>query len=132
MASPRARPDSRQRAGRYVKQMAGYRAFIPEPLPPNPPLRMDGELQLQLSLADRTLGRLDGSVQTLDALTNVFEPSRDPRSFTCSKRGSRARLRMPRPISVICSLRMRRTGPDVSIVHCKTTKCNACHHQQIT
>jgi hypothetical protein len=25
------------RAGRYVQQPAGYRAFIPAPLPPDPP-----------------------------------------------------------------------------------------------
>ena len=53
------------RAGRYVSQPAGYRAFIPAPLPPQPPLSLDGELQGLLSTADRALGRLDGSVLTL-------------------------------------------------------------------
>lgn len=53
------------RAGRYVQQPAGYRAFIPAPLPPNPPLRLTGQLQKLLSQADRALGRLDGSIQTL-------------------------------------------------------------------
>src|SRR5215212_7236084 len=53
------------RAGRYVRQMTGYRAFIPTPLPPEPPLRLDGELHRLLSSADRALGRLDGSVLTL-------------------------------------------------------------------
>ncbi len=53
------------RAGRYSKQINGYRAFIPEPLPPEPPVRMDGELQALLSAADRSVGRLDGSIQTL-------------------------------------------------------------------
>jgi len=53
------------RAGRYVMQPAGYRAFIPEPLPPRPPVRLDGELRVLLSQADRALGRLDGSVLTL-------------------------------------------------------------------
>lgn len=43
---------------------AGYRAFIPEPLPPRPPPEMRG-LQAPLSQADRALGRLDGSVLTL-------------------------------------------------------------------
>jgi Fic family protein len=47
------------RAGRLVKQAAGYRAFLPEPLPPNPPLVFDGELQRLLSDADRNLARLD-------------------------------------------------------------------------
>ena len=53
------------RAGRYVAQPNGYRAFIPAPLPPNPPLDLNGELQGLLSAADRALGRLDGSVLTL-------------------------------------------------------------------
>lgn len=53
------------RAGRYVSQLQGYRAFIPAPLPPDPPLRIDPEIQDCLSRADHALGRLDGSVQTL-------------------------------------------------------------------
>ncbi len=53
------------RAGRYVRQQEGHRAFLPAPLPPEPPLRMEGELQKALSQADREIGRLDGSVRTL-------------------------------------------------------------------
>jgi len=53
------------RAGKYVQQATGYRAFIPVPLPPDPPLRLDEDLQDLLSKADRALGRLDGSIQTL-------------------------------------------------------------------
>ena len=53
------------RAGRYVRQPSGYRAFIPEALPPNPPLHITNELQQLLSEADRALGRLDGSIQIL-------------------------------------------------------------------
>lgn len=53
------------RAGRYVRQPEGYRAFLPAPLPPAPEVRVAGELQRLLSEADRALGRLDGSVQTL-------------------------------------------------------------------
>ncbi len=52
------------RAGRFVRQPAGYRAFMPAPLPPDPPVIMKG-LQELLSRADRALGRLDGSVLTL-------------------------------------------------------------------
>jgi Fic family protein len=52
-------------AGRYERQLKGYRAFIPNPLPPDPPLRLDGELRALLSRADMALGRLDGSIQTL-------------------------------------------------------------------
>ena len=53
------------RAGVYTSQPTGYRAFIPKPLPPVPPIHMAGELQALLSIADRALGRLDGSIQTL-------------------------------------------------------------------
>jgi len=53
------------RAGRYVRQPEGYAAFVPRPLPPDPPIAFDGELQACLSKADRALGRLDGSIQTL-------------------------------------------------------------------
>jgi cell filamentation protein, protein adenylyltransferase len=53
------------RAGSYRKQPQGYRAFLPAPLPPAPPVAIAGELQRLLSEADRALGRLDGSVQTL-------------------------------------------------------------------
>jgi len=62
MTTPPANPE---RAGRYVRQLTGYRAFIPEPLPPDPAVALDGALQVALSKADRALGRLDGSIQTL-------------------------------------------------------------------
>jgi Fic family protein len=53
------------RAGRYIAQPSGYRAFIPAPLPPNPGVALVGDLPNLLSAADRALGRLDGSVLTL-------------------------------------------------------------------
>lgn len=53
------------RAGRYVRQPNHYSAFIPEPLPPIPPVAIGGAMQTMLSKADRALGRLDGSIQTL-------------------------------------------------------------------
>src|SRR2546423_1197034 len=53
------------RAGKYIKQLDGYRAFIPAPLPPVPPLEMDGELTRLLSEADHALGRLDGVTSIL-------------------------------------------------------------------
>jgi hypothetical protein len=53
------------RAGRYLRQPGGYRAFIPAPLRPAPPIRLSGQLQSLLSHADLALGRLDGSIQTL-------------------------------------------------------------------
>ncbi len=56
---------SPNRAGKYVKQPNDYRAFIPVPLPPDPPIAICPEMQVLLSQADRALGRLDGSIQTL-------------------------------------------------------------------
>lgn len=53
------------RAGHYVLQPTGFRAFLPSPLPPDPPLKLEGEIQHWLSKADYALGRLDGSIQTL-------------------------------------------------------------------
>lgn len=53
------------RSGRWEHQPGGYRAFIPAPLPPEPPVVIDNEMQELLSTADRFLGRLDGSIQTL-------------------------------------------------------------------
>ncbi len=48
-----------QRAGRYIQQDSGYRAFIPEPLPPVPDIEFDGALRTLLSQADRDIARLD-------------------------------------------------------------------------
>ncbi len=53
------------RAGRFVRQIEGYQAFIPAPLPPDPPLVFDAEMIGLLSRADRALGRLDGITSIL-------------------------------------------------------------------
>jgi Fic family protein len=58
-------PELHSRAGTYQRQPTGYRAFIPAALPPQPPVKIAGELQRLLSQADLALGRLDGSIQTL-------------------------------------------------------------------
>lgn len=58
-------PPSEIRARRYLSQPEGYQAFVPAPLPPDPPVRLDGNLQGLLSRADLALGRLDGAVLTL-------------------------------------------------------------------
>lgn len=53
----------RGQTGRYETLHGGdepVRAFIPAPLPPVPPLRMDGPLQQALENAVLALGRLDG------------------------------------------------------------------------
>ncbi len=57
--------DNTHRAGQYVRQPGGYRAFVPRPLPPAPPVELSGTLQRLLSEADYALGRLDGAIVTL-------------------------------------------------------------------
>jgi len=54
-------PANSSRAGRYVSQPRGYRAFIPTPLPPDPPIQINQELAEALSQADLAVGRLDGA-----------------------------------------------------------------------
>src|ERR1700738_5030610 len=53
------------RAGNYVSQIGGYRAFVPKPWPPEPPIHLDSEMILLLSQAAMALGRLDGMSATL-------------------------------------------------------------------
>ena len=50
-------------AGRYVTSSVGgesYQAYLPAPLPPDPPMVLDGELLQWLEKANRAIGRLDG------------------------------------------------------------------------
>lgn len=53
------------RAGRLSSAGSSYEAFIPAPLPPNPPIQVDSEMLTVLSAADQALGRLDGVIQTV-------------------------------------------------------------------
>lgn len=41
-------------------QEGGFRAFIPAPLPPVPPIAYDDDMRMLVSDADRALARLDG------------------------------------------------------------------------
>ncbi len=53
----------REESGSYQLTTVGgerVRAFMPAPLPPDPPLRMHGPLQQALESAVLALGRLDG------------------------------------------------------------------------
>ena len=54
-----------RQSGTFQRQLERYSAFIPSDLPPIPPIVIDDEMQGLLSRADRALGRLDGSVQSL-------------------------------------------------------------------
>lgn len=56
------------RGGRLViqqKGVDGYSAFVPNPLPPKPPLMIDDEMSRLMERANRALGRLDGCTYTL-------------------------------------------------------------------
>ncbi len=54
----------KERAGLYINQPLGYKAFIPKPLPPQPLIRY-AELQNHISAADRALAKLDGVTTVL-------------------------------------------------------------------
>lgn len=51
--------------GTFIRQSAGYTAFVPAPLPPDPPLALDEDTVALLSRADQAIGRLDGASQML-------------------------------------------------------------------
>ena len=58
----------RSPAGEYVITSVGgeeVRAFVPAPLPPDPPLQIDGPLITALDEASRALGRFDGAIRYL-------------------------------------------------------------------
>ena len=48
------------RAGQYIQQLRGYKAFMPASLPPDPPIRQDDECNFLLSKASLALGKLSG------------------------------------------------------------------------
>jgi len=56
---------NQKRSGTYVQQLTGYEAFIPTPLPPNPPLHIDEDTTQKLKQATVLLARLDGQAQVL-------------------------------------------------------------------
>lgn len=63
--------DPSARLGRYITKIYGdetVRAFVPSPLPPNPPVRLE-DLQHLLDQANQSLGRLDGLASVLPNLS---------------------------------------------------------------
>ena len=61
--------------GRYEVAVAGgeqVRAFIPAPLPPRPPLKLEGDLLRSLEAAGLALGRLEGANQRLEPTLLVY------------------------------------------------------------
>jgi Fic family protein len=56
-------PSTSERAGQVIIAQSGpdgYSAFVPAPLPPDPPLRIEPSMQALLDQANQALGRLDG------------------------------------------------------------------------
>ena len=60
-----AESGQRNRAGQFITQPEGYVAFIPNPLPPDPPLVLDAALLGLLESAVAELGRLDGIAKVI-------------------------------------------------------------------
>jgi Fic family protein len=60
-----AEASSKDRSGRFTAQPEGYAAFIPKPLPPDPPLDLDADLLNLLEAAVGELGRLDGVAKVI-------------------------------------------------------------------
>jgi len=86
-------PQQKGRAGQYIRQVSGYSAFLPTPLPPDPPLLLDDETLELISQADRALGRLDGSIQTLpDPDLFVFMYIRKEAVFSSQIEGTQSSL----------------------------------------
>lgn len=53
------------KSGEYQVQVGGYKAFIPNPLPPQPPLQLNEELTKKLTQASLYMAKLDGLAFTL-------------------------------------------------------------------
>lgn len=63
MAHSETAPAGSARSGRFIRYGSGaeaFSAFHPRPLPPDPPLAIDADLQDLLDQANQALGRLDG------------------------------------------------------------------------
>jgi cell filamentation protein, protein adenylyltransferase len=60
-----SRATKKERAGRFVARGEGYSAFIPKPLPPDPPVDLEADLLGLLEQAGTELGRLDGIARVI-------------------------------------------------------------------
>lgn len=82
--------------GHYVPSIAGgvnCQAFVPETLPPDPPLSLDDKLQARLSQAHVALGRLDGiSVLLPDAQLFLYSYVRKEAVMSSQIEGTQSSL----------------------------------------
>ncbi len=85
----------RHRAGHFVRQQGGteaYSAFIPAPLPPDPPLDLSGELASLHESAAYALGRLGGVSSRLDAHRLLYMYVRKEAVLTSQIEGTQSTL----------------------------------------
>ncbi len=83
------------RAGTLVQQQSGphgFSAFIPAPLPPNPPVRLRGELARLNESAAFALGRLEGASARLDPKRLLYMYVRKEAVLTSQLEGTRSTL----------------------------------------
>ena len=81
--------------GRYEVAVAGgeqVRAFVPAPLPPAPPLKLDGDLLRSLEAAGLALGRLEGANQRLEPALLVYSYVRKEAVLSSRIEGTRSSL----------------------------------------
>jgi Fic family protein len=86
------RPSLSIRAGRYVSQPGGFKAFVPSPLPP-PDLNLDPALLALSSDAELAVGRLDGAAAVIpDPGLFVFQYVRREAVLSSQIEGTQASL----------------------------------------
>ncbi len=81
--------------GRYEVTATGgepVRAFIPAPLPPTPPLNLEGPLLRSLEAASLALGRLEGANQLLEPTLFVYSYVRKEAVLSSQIEGTRSSL----------------------------------------
>ncbi|MGB0723306.1 MAG: Fic family protein [Gammaproteobacteria bacterium] len=86
----------KRHAGEYMTQSTvgePFEAFIPAPLPPAPPLELDGELLSLLGKANTALGRLDGVANLLpDAYLFLYQYVRKEAVLSSQIEGTQSSL----------------------------------------
>ena len=83
------------RAGTFVQQQSGphgFSAFIPAPLPPNPPVRLKGDLARVNESAAFALGRLEGTSARLDPNRLLYMYVRKEAVLTSQLEGTQSTL----------------------------------------
>ena len=83
------------RAGTLVQQQSGphgFSAFIPKPLPPDPPILLESQMARLYEAAAHALGRLDGASAYLDPERLVYMYVRKEAVLTSQIEGTQSTL----------------------------------------